>query len=231
MALSGDITYNLTAREIVTYALRKINIVAMHEDPSDEAASTTLTELNVMLKGWQRYEQIWRSTEGYVLLVADVAGYSLTPRPHRIIDVRYRDSTSNDTIMTPMTRDEYFTLPDKTLQGTPTQWWYDHQQSTDSIFTWPVLATIDGTTPERIHVTYQRRYDDVDSLDENVDIPQEYLDVVGHNLAARLADTYGRNDKHTLRIIARAEMLKRELLDDDRPDFVQFQPDYGWSRL
>lgn len=224
MATSSDVTLNLTAREIINFALRKINITAQSEVPSAEDADRALTEMNLMLKGWMRFEQLWRLTEGYILLVKNVPGYSLTPRPYRIHDVRYRDSSGTDTIMTPMTRELYFTLPDKTISGTPTQWWFDPQRDTDTVFTWPVLNTINTTTPERLQVTYQRRFEDVDSLDENIDIPQQYLDVVGHNLAARLADSYGRSGAHIDRIIGRAEALKSEMLDDDRPDYIQFIP-------
>jgi hypothetical protein len=51
MATSGSIDYNMTARELVTYALRKINICAEGEDPSADSAARAMTELNVMLKG------------------------------------------------------------------------------------------------------------------------------------------------------------------------------------
>jgi hypothetical protein len=225
MATSASTDYNLTAQQIINYALRKINVLSQHEAPSAEDADRALTEMNLMLKGWQRYEQLWRLTEGYVLLVANTAGYSMTPRPFRVYSVRYRNSSSEDTIMTRMSREHYFQLPDRTLNGIPTQWWFDPQRDTDSLYVWPVLETIDGTTPERLQVTYQRRYEDVDTLTENVDVPQQYLDVVGHNLAARLADSYGRGGAHVDRIIARAENLKHEMLDDDRADFVQIVPE------
>lgn len=224
MATSGNVVLNLTVRELVTFALRKINITAQSETPSAEDADRAMTELNLMLKGWMRYEHLWRLTEGSETLVADTASYAITPRPYRVHDIRYRDSSSTDTIMTPMTRELYYTLPDKTIQGTPTQWWFDPQRDSDTIFIWPVLSTIDASTPETIQFTYQRRFEDVDTLDENVDIPQQYLDVVGHNLAARLADSYGRSGGHIDRIIARAEQLKSEMMDDDRADFIQFIP-------
>lgn len=225
MATSGDITGNRTARQLITYALRLINVTAQSETPSADDSARGLVELDQMLKGWQRYEHIWRLTEGYITLVANTAAYSLTPRPYRIIDCRYRDSNSIDTIMTPMSRTEYFTLPDKTVTGTPTQWWADYQRDTDSLYIWPLLNAIDGTTPEQVRITYQRRIEDAEDLDEDVDIRQQYLDVVGYNLAARLADSYGRAGGHIDRIVARAEILKQEMLDDDRGDFVQFVPD------
>ena len=192
---------------------------------SGEDAERGREHINLMLKSWMRYEHLWRLTEGYVLLVADLAGYSLTPRPYRVNDIRYRDSNSKDTIMTPMSRDLYYTLPDKAITGIPTQWYFDPQRDSDSLFIWPVLSSINGTTPERIQVTYQRRFEDVDTLAENVDIPQQYLEVVGYNLASRLASSYGRKGDTINHVHSLALELKNEMLDDDRPDFVQFVPD------
>ena len=127
--------------------------------------------------------------------------------------------------MTEMTRQQYYNLPDKESKGIPTMWFYDPQRDSDSLFIWPVLDTLDTTTPESLRVTYQRRFEDVDTFAENVDITQAYLGVIGYNLAARLADSYGRSGGHIDRIIARSEQLKEEMLDDDREDFVQFVPD------
>src|SRR3990167_2927261 len=89
MATSGSIDLSLTAQEIITYALRLINICAQTEEPSADDAERGRVELNMMLKDWMRYEHIWRVKEGYVNIVADEDGYSLTPRPHRIHEVRY----------------------------------------------------------------------------------------------------------------------------------------------
>lgn len=225
MATSNSINLALTAREIINYALRKINIVAQTENASGDDAERARIELNLMLKGWMRYEHLWRRHEGYVTVLANTRGYTLTPRPYRIYDVRYRNSSGIDLPMTPMTKEQYYELPDKGSNGIPTQWFFDPQRDTDSLFVWPVLLTVDGTTPETFRVSYQRRFEDVDTLTENVDIPQQYLDVVGHNLAARLADSYGRAGAHIDRILQRAEMLKQEMLDDDREDLVQFMPD------
>ena len=225
MATSSSINLNFTARELINYALRKINIVAQTEEASGDDADRALMELNLMLKGWMRYEHLWRRHEGYVTVIADTKGYTLTPRPYRIYDVRYRNSSLVDLPMIQLTKEEYYELPLKGTNGIPTQWFFDPQRDSDSLFVWPVLLAVDGTTPETLRVSYQRRFEDVDTLAENVDIPQQYFDVVANNLAARLADSYGRSGGHIDRIIQRAEILKQEMQDDDREAYVQFVPD------
>ena len=49
------------------------------------------------------------------------------------------------------------------------------------------------------------------------------LDVVGYNLADRLQDQFGVDDK---RITARAVQLYAEASDDDREEFVRFMPEF-----
>jgi hypothetical protein len=226
MALSGSINYDLTAREVITFALRKINILAKSQTLTTDLSDDALVELNTMLKEWMAYPAIWRLKEGYVNLVAATESYSLTPRPYRIVDVRYRNSSSTDLPMEEMTKDEYYDLPVKTTAGTPTQWHFDPQQATSTLYVWPVKATV---TTETFRVTYQRYIDDIDSLDNNIDCTPEWLSTLGYNLAARCADSYGRSGPHIDRIVAMAGGMFERMADFDRPEFVRFMADrrYG----
>lgn len=222
MATSGSTDFSLSARQVITNALQRINMIAEHQTPPPEMATRAMRELNMMLKGWQKYEHLWNITEGYINLVANTASYSLTPKPHRIISVRYRNTSSIDLPMSEMTREEYFDLPQKTATGIPTQWYFDKQSATRSIYVWPVMSSV---TTETLRVSYRRKIEDIDNLDDDLDVPQEHLEVVDFNLAARLADCYGRTGEHINRVIARAELLLNDVLDDDREDFIQLVPE------
>lgn len=224
MATSDSIDYNLTAQQVITYALRLINIVAQSETPNADDTARALTELNLMLKEWQKYENLWRRTEGYIDILHDTKAYALTPRPYRIYDMRYRDANGIDTPMYQMNREDYYDLPDKSTTGITTQWFFDPQRDTSNVYVWPVIAT-DGGNSLTYRVTYQRRFEDQDALTDNIDIPQQYLGVVAYNLASRLADSYGRSGGHIERIVKRAEIMREEILDDDREDYYQFMPD------
>ena len=56
-------------------------------------------------------------------------------------------------------------------------------------------------------------FEDVDALTNNLDIRQEHLELVGYNLASRLADDYGRGGEITNRVISRAEALLQGFLE------------------
>ena len=50
MALSGSINLSYTAEQIIEFALRKINALALGQSPSAESADAALMELEVLLK-------------------------------------------------------------------------------------------------------------------------------------------------------------------------------------
>lgn len=220
MATSGTITYSLTARGVVTHALRRIRVTPVFDDPSAEDMAMGIAELNLMLKGWQLTgPHLWRQTEGSVTLLANTASYVLSPRPHRISECRYRDANSRDLPMEELTRVEYFEMPLKTTAGIPTQYYMDPQRSSATLYIWPVLSAV---TTETIKYTYSRVFEDVASADEDLDIPQEWLDVVSLALADRLQGFYGKSDD---RLTARAQASVATAKAMDREDHVRFVPD------
>ena len=221
--LSGTISFDMSARNIITFALRKINILSTTEDPSADDAARAMQELNMMLKSWEKYEQIWRLTEGFVQLIASTQSYNLIPIPYRIIDMRFRNSSGNDLPMWEMNRTEYYDLPRKDSDGPPTTYFFDRQRDTTAIYVWPVPSVV---TTETLRVTYQRRFQDIDHLDDEIDCPHDYLSLVGYNLASRLTEDFGRSGNHVDRIVARAQQMLEDALDDDREDAVQFVPGY-----
>jgi hypothetical protein len=221
MATSSSIDFNMTARQVITYALRKINVVSEMEDPTAEQSAKGMEELNVMLKGWQKHENLWRLTEGSVTLLNATASYALSPFPHKVISARYRSSSSIDTPMEELMRGDYYDLPNKSSAGRPTGYYVDYQRTAATMFVWPVQATI---TTETIKYTYQRKFEDIDDLANDIDIKQEHFEVVGYNLAGRLLDDYPADGPQVNRVLGRAQTLLDDALDDDRPDFIRIVP-------
>lgn len=229
MATSSSTNYSLTARQLIEYSLRKINLLARGESPASEDADAAMVELNVMLKEWQRYPAIWRKSQVTLTPIADTASITMSssvPTPYRVIACRYRNSSSLDLPMHEMTYEEYYDLPNKTSTGTPTSFMFDPQLASNTLYIWPVLDTV---TTETIRATIQRRFEDIDDLVNDVDITQEHFGTVGYNLAARLADDSGRKGPHIDRVIARAQALFESMQDADRPEVIRFVPErrYG----
>lgn len=207
--------------------MRKIGVLAIGATANADEAANAVIELELMLKEWALTgPYLFTKIESSQTLVASTAGYSLTStRPLRIIEARYRDTSSpvSDLPMQPLTRDEYFTLPTKTSTGIPTTFYFDPQPSAGTLYIWPLLSS---ATTESIRYTYQRRIEDIDSLNNNLDIPQEWLGVCGYALAARLLDDYGIADGISERIMARSEDGLQKARDFEREEFTYFRPGF-----
>lgn len=220
MATSGSIDFGLNARAICTYALEELREIGAGETPSAIDMATVQRRLNLMLKTWQATgPNLWRQTNGSVALVAGTAAYALTPRPFRVVEARYRSAAGVDIPMFDLTRQEYLDMPLKSSAGVPTNYYVDYQRAGATLYVWPVPASV---TTETISYTYQRAVEDIDSLDDDLDIPQEYLELVGTSLAVRCLPTFDKEDD-SLR--TREAMLMADFFDTDREAVVRFVPD------
>jgi hypothetical protein len=218
MTTSGTTAFTMTARQLVSYALSKIEVLSAGETPTAEDAEYTILELNMMLKELQIFgPNLWRQTEGSQTLSANVAAYTLLTKPFRISDCRFRQG-GRDLPMELLTRPEYFDMPLKTSTGIPTQYYFDAQRDSGTLYIWPVMAAVAGET---IYYTYQRRFEDVTSLDQTIDVPPEALSLIGYMLSARIADAFGA-DAQLLRAQADRMMLMHQSADRE-PEY-RFQP-------
>jgi len=225
MSTSGVDTYAFTARNCITFALRKLGIVAQTATPTATQAQNALVDLNLMLKAWMKYENLWRLEQESVTPIANTASYTLTSqKPHRVISARWRNTSGTDQPMTLMTREEYFDLPVKTATGLPTMYYVDYQRSVPVLYIWPVPSSV---TTETIQLTSTRRFEDVTSLDEDIDIRQEHFEGVAYNLAKRLGIDAGRvGTERYSAVVEFAEKWREEFLDEDREDEIRFVVGY-----
>lgn len=224
MPLSNSYDFSLTARQVITYALRKLNVLALTQALDADEAAAAMEELNLLLKSWQRKgPHLWKKIEGSITLTAATASYDLaaTLNPLRILSIRYRDTSSNDLPMRLFTRQEYFDLPSKTSSGTPTQYYFDPQRGAPTLYVWPVKATV---TTEAFKITYHKRTDDIDDLANDIDLQQEHLETIGYSLAARLLDSYGIEGEVANRILMRSAELGEEAMDFEREPVTCFVP-------
>lgn len=207
--------------------MRKIGVLGIGQTANADEAANAVIELNLMLKQWAiEGPFLFTKRESSQVLSANDADYTLSVTlPLRIIEARYRDTSSpvHDVPMQPLTRDEYFQLPVKLATGIPTTYYFDPVATGGILYVWPVLSS---ATTESIRYTYQRRIEDVDDLANNLDIPQEWLGVVGYCLADRLLDDYGVVDKVGDRITARAQQMLQSAKDYEREEFTFLRPGF-----
>lgn len=222
MTTSGSVDFTLTSRQVISEALENIGAVNIGETPGAEDAAKALSVLNQMLKTWGTQERLWIKTEGSVTLLASTASYALTAA-RRVLSVRRR--TSNiDTPMNEMSREQYYAFPTKTAAGTPYQWYFDPQRAVRTLYVAnvPTTAIAASTT---LPYTYLRVIEDVDALDDDPDLPQEWMEALVYGLAARLTvpfKTMLTNAPLAAEIKERAATLYGQLSADSQEDVSVF---------
>lgn len=220
MATSGSVDFSLTAREIITEAFQTAKIIAAGETPTSDEMDDGERKLNLMLKTWSAKEHLWIRTEGTQALTASTASYPITGA-RRMLSVRRRTS-SIDTPMGELAREEYYDLPTKSGTGTPVNWYFDPQTSVRTLFVWPTASTSVAANTV-LYFTYLRVIEDIDALENDPDVPQEWLEALIYSLAARLAQAYGSDALQSVMAIA-AGLVSELSAQDQEPVSIYFQP-------
>ena len=218
MTTSGTYTYTRTAQQISNYALRKLGVLNPTETATAVDMSECIEELNIMLKGWQSHgPNLWRQMEGVLALTANTSSFALPDNVFRVLDCRLTIG-GRDIPLEQLSREDYFDLPQKLNTGVPTQFYYDAQIPSGILYIWPVFSSV---STETVSYSYQRKFQDITAQSQTVDIPSEYIGLVGYSLAARIAPSYGMDGRN---VQAMASDLMRQADSADREPFIQFQP-------
>lgn len=207
MATSGTISFTMTFREAFTRAMQMAKIVASGETPAPDESESGMATANLMLKSWQTDCNLWRELSDTV--TASTATTTLDPRVMDVQEARLTE-TWGDRPLTRWEWGEYIGLPNKAAAGYPTVFVFRRGRDASTISLWPVPAT-----PVTISFTAARVIEDIDTLDDNLDLPQEWLETFVTNLAVRLAEEYGSDIPGT--VVQRAQILLNQMRDLDRP--------------
>jgi len=183
MATSGVITGTMTPGEVIAAACDMLGLRQLGDQIDGNEAAVCLRHLTWMLKTWQvdLPAHGWRSVEVSWTHPAATASVTLSPKYMNVISARRRVS-GIDTPLWPLSVDEYNERPNKSQAGTPTSYMVRKTLASLSVSVWPVPAT--DTT---IYAEAARVIEDVTSLTQTLDVPQEWLETIYTCLAARIA--------------------------------------------
>lgn len=136
---------------------------------------------------------LWKVTLLSINLVQGQATYSVPKNVVAILDYYLQlplvgDNTqTQDIVVSPISRTEYSTQPDKTLQARPTSVWWDRQINS-TVTLWPTPDQ-NGPYVLRFYAMTQTQ-DVVLPQGATVDIPWRFNEAFTAGLAAKLAITY-----------------------------------------
>lgn len=229
MSTSGTTSYNLTNSQIIEAAFNALGIGMEGEALSARMQADGQRALNLMVKTWGAQEHLWTKAEGTVTMVAGQANYVTSPRAMRVLSVRRRQD-GIDTPLNEFSRQEYYDQPNKTTSPSiPVSFYFDPQLSNGTLYLWPAPSaqTVADFT---IHLTYLRRMDDMTASNNDLDMPQEWLEAVVWNLAKRLMTQYPVNDPNQMQMVLSMAAETYDALSgwDNEPASIYLQPERSW---
>ena len=141
---TGTYNFNPSLGETVLNAFARIG-VRRPEILQTHLADARMEANLLLAKISNTQPNLWAVDLQALPLVRGIATYTVPAETAMILDVyvRFGDVTETDRAMYPISRSEYSTYPQKTLQSFPTVYWYDRLIS-PTITIWPVP---DGSGP------------------------------------------------------------------------------------
>lgn len=189
-----------TARDIITKALLKINVLAAGETPTAAEAQDALDTLNCIISDWSidNNMTLARITESSNIML-NTKNISIgsgqtwdTEKPQYVVSAYLRDSSNHDFDVEVITRQQYEDILNKATIGKPNRLFYDpgETQQANQIGTinlYPV-SNDDYT----LFITSDKGLTEFAYLTSIVTFPGFYKRALIYNLALDLCNEYGK---------------------------------------
>lgn len=219
MSIPTSTDYSQNAGSIISDALLLLGLVN---------ASSTTTEiarraLNRMIKSFgMQGVHMWTNREATITFVEGTAYYTVSvTEPRQIMNMRLRTSSNIDIPMTPLAREEYYRISNKSLAGNPSAYFIDWLLTNPVIYFYPVPHDDSYSAA----YSYTKALADADTLTDDVEFPPEWADALIYNLAVRVAPFVGREDKiHDVIVPLAAKFLEEALMWDNDQISIQITP-------
>ncbi|MEN6440528.1 MAG: hypothetical protein ABFD97_18295 [Syntrophobacter sp.] len=232
---------SVTGKQIVEAAMRELGALASGEPATPEELQDGLQALNLLVKSWMGPNnllapglKIWQRTRTTLTLLEQnsfsvklVTGDLLIDPPISILSATLRNTDGEDLlILTPMSLAEYQAIPNKSVTGTPSRFYYERGITEGTIY----LDCIPSDTTMTIPLVYLRILNDFDELDgsDPPDFPQEWFRPLKFNLAVDLYPEYPTCTGDRFKIIAalaQSTLAQANMFAPDNGDpVVYFEP-------
>ena len=199
MTTSGTYVFNPGLGEITLFAfnLAGIRNTAILQEHMETARIAT----NMMLSRWANMGvNLWKVDLVTQALTTGQSTYPVDADTVVMLDAYITNQDGIDRIITPISRTEYASYPNKAQEGFPTVFWFDRLIS-PTVTIWPVPNTDAGP----VSLKYYRvtRIQDADFANgQTLDVPYLWLEAFAYGLAFRLAQIWSPPLAMTLKPMA-----------------------------
>jgi hypothetical protein len=208
-----------TVTQIITLALKDINVLGTGETASADDTADCLATLNQMIGQWQvqkmyvyAQKEASFSADGsqtYTIGTGGAVNVALPPT----IDAAFYRVNSVDTPITVLTSFEDFeNIAVKSVTGIPDALFFQRIYPLGTLHVWPQPST--GT----IHLITRQTLTSYTSLTNDLTLPDEYVLAVRYSLAELIAPSYGATVSNEIKLLAKSArtILKRNNLNVPR---------------
>jgi len=211
MAATGTFLFNPEFAELVDDAFERAGI-----DPADVGArhiKSAARSAEFLFSDWHnRGAKQWTMVKYSLPLVAGTASYALPAGAYDIFHATFKDADGKETEMYPVSRSDYNSIYDKTVQGErPDRYFVDKSSfigadPKSTIYLWQVPNT--NAAGGTMEMWYMRRINDAGqpTATTTLDIPYHWMEAFTAGLAFKLAAKFN---------LERVAFLKSEYLGDD----------------
>jgi len=210
MATSGSTDFELDVADYVEEAFERCGI----EVRTGYDLKTAKRSLNLLLADWaNRGLNQWTIKQRSLTLVVGDGEYDLGADVIDVLSVIVRrDGT--DYSMDRLSRDEYLTIPTKTTQGRPNQFFLD-RQLTPNLKIWPTPEN----TSDAVIYDALTRMDDADVYTNTMDMPFRFYPCLAAGLSYYLSLKRAPERTQLLKAVYEEEFQRAAEEDRDRASF------------
>jgi len=221
MATSGSRDFNMDVGEIVEEAYERCGL----EVRTGYDARTARRSLNIMFADWaNRGLNLWTVKQATITLTLGQAQETLGTDVVDILEVILRrDGTDYE--IDRISRGEYATLPNKTTQGRPSQFYFDRQIA-------PVinLWAVPENSTDQIVYYYVQRIEDADTLVNTTDMPFRFYPCMVAGLAYYIGMKRAPERLQYLKAVYEEEFQRAADEDEGRTP-LKLQPSIQYLRV
>ena len=221
MTTSGSRDFNLDVGEIIEEAYERCGL----EVRTGYDARTARRSLNLMFAEWaNRGLNLWTVNQGTITLTQGQAQETLTSDVVDVLEmVLRRDNTDYE--IERISRGEYLTLPNKTTQGRPSQFYFDRQ--IDPVIN---LWSVPENSTDQIIYYYVRRIEDADALVNTTDMPFRFYPCMVAGLAYYMSMKRAPERSQLLKVVYEEEFQRAADEDQGRTP-LKLQPSLSYLRV
>jgi hypothetical protein len=220
MATSGTTNFDLSIDRVIERAYARCGM----DLRTGYQLTAARDNLNLLFSEWgNRGIHLWKVINHTQTLTAGTNVYTAPADASDVLEVVFRNGDT-DTTMTKISRSEYENLPNKTSQGTPSQYYIKRNLSSVKIH----LYLTPNTTGTQLNYYYVGRIEDVGAYTNTPDAPYRFLPCLVSGLAYYTSQEVALERSQELERRYEAE-LQRALIEDSQSTSVNIVPQNFYS--